>query len=516
MLKKFISKKHLLLYFSFIAVTWLEAIITPSLVSMIVASFEKKALSELWMALIVGIVGNFIILVGLAGKRYYYARLVADFTLTMKEKLFHHFLYSKNGEKEEILSHLENDVKQLETSYLEPAVIIVSSLGFTMVSMIYALVTNFWLGWIFICFYSIPALCSGIGSKQLDRISDDKTLSNEDYLLQTTNIIGGVRVVQNYGAVDFFFHRFKKVLGKRVEQDIRYERQRTINNILINSIDAFCSVVPIIIGGVMTYYDYLSGASFVAIYLVSHNIGYQFNELSYFINTYKSTEQLRERYSFLLQDTSPQTDDQASVPLFPIVADHVALQFEDKVLFKNLSLEIKEGEKVALIGPSGCGKSTLLNLLYGQVSPDSGSVTYYGQTIAQEQIARSVSYILQDSYIFDGLSLEDNITLGKSLDKLKMEQVLDRVNLAFLKGHLLYGEQLSGGEKQRLEIARSLYHNSDLILADEVKSNLDKENARQISRILLSLPQALVEVIHHYDDEMLAQYDQVIDLSHEN
>lgn len=516
MLKKFISKKHLLLYFSFIVVTWLEAIIMPSLVSMIVASFEKKALSELWMALIVGIVGNFIILVGLAGKRYYYARLVADFTLTMKEKLFHHFLYGKNGEKEEILSHLENDVKQLETSYLEPAVIIISSLGFTMVSMIYALATNFWLGWIFICFYSIPALCSSIGSKQLDRISDEKTLSNEDYLSQTTNIIGGVRVIQNYGAGDFFFHRFKKVLGKRVEQDIRYERQRTINTILINSIDAFCSVVPIIIGGVMTYYDYLSGASFVAIYLVSHNIGYQFNELSYFINTYKSTEQLRERYSFLLQDTSSQMDDQASVPLFPIVADHVSLRFEDKVLFKKLSLEIKAGEKVALIGPSGCGKSTLLNLLYGQVSLDSGSVTYDGQTLAQEQIARSVSYILQDSYIFDGLSLEDNITLGKALDKLKMEQVLDRVNLAFLKGHLLYGEQLSGGEKQRLEIARSLYHNSDLILADEVKANLDKENARQISRVLLRLPQALVEVIHHYDDEILAQYDQVIDLSHED
>ena len=106
------------------------------------------------------------------------------------------------------------------SSYLEPAVIIISSLGFTMVSMIYALAMNFWLGWIFICFYSIPALCSSIGSKQLDRISDEKTLSNEDYLSQTTNIIGGVRVIQNYGAGDFFFHRFKKVLGKRVEQDI--------------------------------------------------------------------------------------------------------------------------------------------------------------------------------------------------------------------------------------------------------------------------------------------------------
>lgn len=87
MLNKFISKKHFILYFIFIAITWLEAIITPTLVSMIVASFEKKALNELWLALAVGILGNLIILIGLTGKRYYYARLVADFTLTMKRKL---------------------------------------------------------------------------------------------------------------------------------------------------------------------------------------------------------------------------------------------------------------------------------------------------------------------------------------------------------------------------------------------------------------------------------------------
>ena len=73
----------------------------------------------------------------------------------------------------------------------------------------------------------------------------------------------------------------------------------------------------------------------------------------------------------------------------------------------------------------------MLNLLYGQVSLDSGSVTYDGQTLAQEQIARSVSYILQDSYIFDGCHWKTISPLGRPLDKLKMEQVLDRVNLAF-------------------------------------------------------------------------------------
>lgn len=346
MLKKFITKKHLVLYFIFIAITWLEAIITPTLVSMIIASFEKKILDDLWIALTVGIIGNLFILIGLAGKRYYYAKLVADFTWIMKYKLFEHFLYNKNSKKEDILSNLENDVKQLETSYLEPAVIIISSVGFTIVSIVYALTTNFWLGWIFIFFYSMPALCSGIGSKKLALISEEKATSNQEYLSQTTNIIGGESVIKNYGAMDFFYSLFRRALSKRIDQDIRYEQQRTINNILINSIDAFCSVVPIIIGGIMTYYNYLSGASFVAIYLVSHNIGYQFNELSYFINTYKSSKQLRNRYDFLLQDAIIQTDDLSSTSLFPILVDCVSLSFEDNILLKIYHLKLKKEKKL--------------------------------------------------------------------------------------------------------------------------------------------------------------------------
>lgn len=513
MLKKFITKKYLVLYFIFIAITWLEAIVTPTLVSMIVASFENKTLDKLWFALVLGVLGNLIILIGRAGKRYYYARIVADFTLTMKRKLFRNFLYEKDRDRKDILSHLENDVRQLENAYLEPAVIIISSLGFTTVSIIYALLTNFWLGLVFICFYSAPALCSGIGSRRLDKISKKKVIANENYLSQVTNIIGGERVLKNYDARDFFFSRFLAVLSKRVNQDICYEKQRTMNNMIINSIDAICSVIPIIFGGVMTYNGYLTGANFVAIYLVSHNIGYQFNELSYFINTYKSTHQLRNDYTFLLEEERVEDKNQAIVPLFPIVFDNVCLRFEDKLLFNNLSFEIRKGEKIALIGTSGCGKSTILNMIYGDVLPNSGKITYAGQNLNKKQIEQSISYILQESYVFDGLFIEDNITLGKSLDDMKMNKILNRVNLACFKGQILYGEQLSGGEKQRLEIARALYHDCDLILADEVKSNLDKKNAGQISDILLSLPQTLVEVIHHYDDKILDKYDTVIDLS---
>ncbi len=87
MLRRFVTKKHLVLYFFSIAITWLEAIITPALVQNIVASFTNQELGLLWKVLILGILGNLILLLGLAGKRYYYARLITDLTRKIAEKL---------------------------------------------------------------------------------------------------------------------------------------------------------------------------------------------------------------------------------------------------------------------------------------------------------------------------------------------------------------------------------------------------------------------------------------------
>ena len=164
MLRKFVTKKHLTLYLLSIVITWLEAIITPALVQNIVASFTNQELNLLWKVLILGILGNLILLLGLAGKRYYYARVITDFKFGMKSAIFHRFLHSYHISEQDILSDLENDVKQLENNYIEPTVIIISSIGFTSVSIIYALLTNFYLGLIFILFYSFPVLCSSFGS----------------------------------------------------------------------------------------------------------------------------------------------------------------------------------------------------------------------------------------------------------------------------------------------------------------------------------------------------------------
>lgn len=152
MLRSYVTKKHLFFYFVAIMITWLEAIITPALIQYIVSSFTNHQLHLLWQVLFWGIVGNLILLLGLAGKRYYYARVLTDFKLGIKKAIFQTFLYSRRIADEEVLSDLENDVKQLEDNYIEPTVIIISSLGFTTVSICYALWTNFYLGLLFIIF----------------------------------------------------------------------------------------------------------------------------------------------------------------------------------------------------------------------------------------------------------------------------------------------------------------------------------------------------------------------------
>ena len=125
-------------------------------------------------------------------------------------------------------------------------------------------------------FYSIPVLCSGIGSKRLDAITKQKSMANQGYVSQVANMIAGARPIRHYRGQSLFLQSFSKDLHKTLEQEIAYEKQRTLNSLFINGIDAFCSVAPIVIGGFMTYCNYLSAASFVGIYLVSHNIGYQF------------------------------------------------------------------------------------------------------------------------------------------------------------------------------------------------------------------------------------------------
>ncbi len=164
---------------------------------------------------------------------------------------------------------------------------------------------------------------------------------------------------------------------------------------------------------------------------------------------------------------------------------------EEREILHGVSLEISRGSLVSLVGESGCGKSTLASIFMGRNRGYRGSVTLGGRElreISEESLMERVCYVGHQSYLFRG-TVEDNLRMGKpDASEAELWAVLDRVNLGnFLRGEqglatklTERGENLSGGQCQRLALARALLHDAEVYIFDEATSNIDVESENEI------------------------------------
>jgi NitT/TauT family transport system ATP-binding protein len=194
----------------------------------------------------------------------------------------------------------------------------------------------------------------------------------------------------------------------------------------------------------------------------------------------------------------------------PLQLTNVSRNFGAIEVLREISLTIEHGEFVALIGPSGCGKSTLLNLLSGDDQPSSGEIERHG----------GLRMVYQQDGLFPWQTVTENISLGVrhlSEASARAAQVAQMIRLIQLEGfEHHYPHQLSGGMRQRVELARALAGESDILLMDEPFSSVDYltrlRMRRELARILHERPRTVVLVTH--DIEEAAQLaDRVVVLS---
>lgn len=186
-------------------------------------------------------------------------------------------------------------------------------------------------------------------------------------------------------------------------------------------------------------------------------------------------------------------------------------------IFNNYSLEIKEGEKIAIMGASGSGKSTLLHILAGLEEFQAGEVIVDGINYIKTNYKKIESmrlekfgFIYQKFYLIDTLNVYDNIilpalALRTNFDKEYTDELCEILKIESKKNY--YPSQLSGGEQQRVCIARALINRPKIIFADEPTGSLDKENSNIVMKLLCECceknNQTLVVVTH---DEMVSDY----------
>ena len=154
---------------------------------------------------------------------------------------------------------------------------------------------------------------------------------------------------------------------------------------------------------------------------------------------------------------------------------------ETNQIIQNINLEIEKSDRVAILGPSGCGKSTLLRLIAGLEKPNLGQITIDGTVVSTEKFVvppekRKIGLVVQEKALFPHLSVYDNVGFGikKNIDKRTVtNDLLELLKIDSLKNK--YPHEISGGEQQRVALARSLAPNPKLLMLDEPFSALDKD-----------------------------------------
>lgn len=199
--------------------------------------------------------------------------------------------------------------------------------------------------------------------------------------------------------------------------------------------------------------------------------------------------------------------------------------FDDKILFQDFNYTIPDKQMVAIVGKSGCGKTTLLNMIglldneyIGEILFDSQNIALEKEKTRNEYIRNHINYLFQNYALIDTDNVMDNLLLALEYEKYTKEEKKQKINdILKLVGLENYQDKkvytLSGGEQQRVALARVILKKGNIVLADEPTGNLDEENSNQVMEILRSLQKAGKTVILvTHNKELAKQCDCILEL----
>lgn len=503
-------------------------------IAMIIASFDGVVLSyivseagkfsvtssnqEILLFGIKGISGLFIVYFS----QYIYticvSSIIKDFNLFLKQNFFWNSFYNSERIKilpnsSKIISNLSNDFKLIENQYFHEFFELIGNIALCIVSLIYMLKYNFYIALLFLSMSILPMLIPIIFSNKLKKAGSDWSLANEQYINNTKDYIQGFHVLKTYRVYKEIYLRSLNRLRKLEEKNYKLTKIQAFAEFISSLCAGISFVVPFVVGCfVIINTNSLSFSSLIGIFLLNDRVVGPLNTITSGINRMKTTEKLRKEL-FILNDQKIKYDETSLLPN-NISNKLKLLQFNNVIYHIKNGIDLKINEtfkapfKVLIIGDSGSGKTTLLNLIKGDLLPDSGKIIVKNEFNKNMDISKNVAYISQNPYIFN-TTLMENITLfeNEKFSKNEIIMVLKKVALYDELGgenSLNYqcgsmGEKLSGGQMQKIEVARALLRNKKLLLVDEATANLDNKNAKRIRDLLFKLSIPFIEVAHHYD-----------------
>lgn len=420
------------------------------------------------------------------------------------------------------LSALTNDAASIETNYLAQ-----------MLAMITKAVT-FIGALLLMCRYSLlmtaiaagltvlPLIASLLTGSRLQAVESRVSERNGEFTAALSDCLAGFTVVKNFRAEREIFRLFAQS-NKALEHEKFTGRRIKMLVGMIGAVTGIFAQLGVFIAGVylsMKGGSMTPGAVVLFVNLMNFIIS-PIAELPGLLACRKAALGLVDKLAAALERSSSREGSETLNRLeHGIRLENVSFAYEPgKTVLHGINAEFEAGRAYALVGGSGSGKSTLLNLLMAAETNYSGHILADGielSDISTESLYGTMAAIQQNVFVFNA-SIKDNVSMFRDFPKTEMDEAIARAHLGALireRGEdCLCGENgsgLSGGEKQRISIARSLLKKSSVLLADEVTAALDAQTAHRVSSDILDL-QGITRIVvtHTLEESLLRRYDKI-------
>ena len=342
------------------------------------------------------------------------------------------------------------------------------------------------------------------------------------YNSKLLSFLDGVTVVKLYG----YREKSAKILEENNQTAYSKELGTTKYRWFISQISALAQIARVVVTLIVGVWLVLKGTiqigDLVAVISLGSLIAAPAEVLSYLIHARNEVRPLNKRYEEMLQQVVQENANHEDIYVESIAIDGLSYSTSETQILQDVSMSFDKGKKYMITGESGSGKSTLLKLLSGIADCDYvGHIRINGKELKEIPIETRSHFMAmcpQEPYLFYE-SLKENICLGREISDAQYQTILKKLNLGYLLER--FGnqeitpeitEKLSGGEKQRITIARAMLSKPQIYLLDEVTSALDAQNSYEIEKLLLTEDAMVINVCHKKNEALMPMYDGIYTL----
>ncbi len=444
-----------------------------------------------------------------------------DYFKGLLDKEYPSFLKKKQGE---YIAQYTNEMEIIENQYFSTIPMLTEIVIKIIIVSISLFVLDYRIAIMTLFLLTMPLYVPKLVEKKLQRAQTDHVKAFEKHIRSLTDWLSGFEIIKNYSIEANIRDKFIESNNITMMKNLRKRHMGYLTRSISALLSYFSHFVIVVLAAYLVLKgDFSAGGFFIAVGMIDQ-LSYPIISLSYMIQDLVSVKPVNRSVLGFINEKPKKHGrvDIAKEEFKEVLFKDVSFGYENhENIINNLNMRFVKDKQYLLKGLSGSGKTSSVNLLLDYYKPDSGAVEINSIPVDEiRNLNQMITVMRQDAILFEE-SLRNNLTMYQDYSDEKLITILFRVGLDKYANYdgldmLIHegGTNLSGGEKRRITLARSMLRMTPILILDEPLANLDEENAKSIESQLLSIKdRTLVIISHQFSSGNIGKFDEIIEFT---